>query len=44
MVEHADELKLLKMGAERKRRLDETPLPRVIADAEDKNTDVLFSQ
>jgi hypothetical protein len=42
MVEHADELKLLKMGAERKRRLDETP--RVIADAEDKNTDVLFSQ
>jgi hypothetical protein len=41
MVEHAKELKLLKTEADRKRRLDETP--RVTADAEDKDMDVLFS-
>jgi hypothetical protein len=41
MVEHAEELKLLKTEAERKPRLDETP--RVIADAEDKDTNELFS-
>jgi hypothetical protein len=41
MVEHAEELKLLKTETERKQRLDDTP--QVIADAEDKDTDVLFS-
>jgi hypothetical protein len=41
MVEHAEELKLLKTEADRKQRLDE--IPRVIADAEDNDTNVLFS-